>query len=772
LKSFHWAYYGNGNSRPGGNAYLELEYFNMLGKSLGKEKFQGGLDDKWLPKFTLAKTKIPAGRGLAKVIFRGVPPNSVNGSGSFFLDDVTLLKLKPKQMLALVKGGRAAATIVTPANPGKWTHEAARWLQEYVQKATGAKLKVVAEDKPMPAGALISVGHTKMAATAGINSSGLKYDGCKLIVKGNVLYLLGRDDPKLDVHLAAGDGSASQLTDWVGARGTCRAVIKFLEDFCGVRWFLPGPQGELVPQIEHISVPEDLNQLFQPAFAYNDNRSPYDKNVLGEPGGTIAALANNFRKAVKVAPGGHTYYAAVSQQEYGKAHPEYYALIGGKRKNAEWTKESPYGHHLCSSNPDVKRLLVEHTQKRFDRGLDWVSVGQEDGYRRCQCPECEKLDNYRDFPVGMRWEQFQRTMLRDNPPERLFLLHKAVFDEVAKSHPDKMVMLMCYAPTAWPSKKIEYFGDNVIGELMHMDPEYIEAWSGKVAGLAGFCCWFNTQCPMGLNLHVTAQEAAERLKYLHQKGFVGLGLDPEAIWGLQGRVFYLAGRLMGDPSQDYRDIIEEYSNGVYGKAGATMTQFFDLIEARFSDIIPIPKNDISVDGRNTRLPRWINTTDMYLAMYPPAFLEQLETLIQKAEKGADTERTQGWVRLSRDQFDFIKLLTEMLISYRAWQANVTRENWLEMKDRVEAFEDYRLKIVSYPKEYTDAWWPGHGTFCKWLTANLDDTGIAFYTPWENRKAVVMKKGIKGMAMGYGTSYYHSFIKEPLTFDFTKPMPQP
>ena len=663
--------------------------------------------------------------------------------------------------LHLIEDGRPAATIVIPANPGIWTREATNWLQGYVQKATGAELEIVAEAEA-PAGTLISVGHTKMAATAGIDTSGLKFDGCKLVVKGNVLYLLGRDDPELDVQAVQGDGSF-QLTDWVGARGTCRAVIKFLEDFCGVRWFLPGPQGELVPKATDVRVPADLDQVFQPAFAFNGNTAPYDVNTFGEPGGTIAALANNFRKAVKLAGGGHTYYAAASQQKYGKTHPEYYALIGGERKNAEWTKESPYGHHLCSSNPDVKRLLVEHTQKRFDKGLDWVSVGQEDGYRRCQCDECERLDDYRGPPKGMRWQDFQHTKLRDNPPERLFLLHKAVIDEVAKSHPDKMVMLMCYAPTAWPSKKIEHFGDNVIGELMHMNPEYIEAWSGKVAGLSGFSCRFNTTVRLGLNLHLTAQETAERVQYLHEKGFVCPGLDCEGNWGLQGPVFYMAGRLMGDPHQDYKAVVEEYCRGVYGKAAGPMLEFFERLEARLSEFIPISKNDISADGRNIFLPRWMKTPDIFLAQYPPVFLAQIEALMQKAEKDADTERTQGWVRLSRDQFDFIKLLTQMLISHRAWQSNATPENWLEMKHRVEVFEAYRLKIVSYPKEYTDVWWPGHGTFCKWLVANSEDTSIAYYSPWEDRKALVMKKGIKGMAVGYEQFY----IKEPLTLDFRK-----
>ena len=73
-------------------------------------------------------------------------------------------------------------------------------------------------------------------------------------------------------------------------------------------------------------------------------------------------------------------------------------------------------------------------------------------------------------------------------------------------------------------------------------------------------------------------------------------------------------------------------------------------------------------------------------------------------------------------------------------------------------------LVTFEKE---VWWPGHATFCKWLVGNLGGTEQGFYVSWEDRKAVVMKKGIKGMPMGYGTSYYYSRIKEPLTLDFSK-----
>ena len=74
-----------------------------------------------------------------------------------------------------------------------------------------------------------------------------------------------------------------------------------------------------------------------------------------------------------------------------------------------------------------------------------------------------------------------------------------MIDEVAKSRPDKKVILMCYAPTAWPSKMVSYFGDNVVGEIMHPNPEIMEAWSDKVNGQLAYTCWFNTQCSMGVN---------------------------------------------------------------------------------------------------------------------------------------------------------------------------------------------------------------------------------------------------------------------------------
>jgi len=743
LKSFYWAYRGNGNSRKGGNAWLEVECFDVFGKSLGVERFYGGLGDKAEPKFEQARVSDQNAR-LSRIVFRGVPPDAKKWHGTFFLDNITLIS-NPTEYLTLVENGRAACTIVAPANADKWTRQAVEWLTEYVEKATGARLKVVADNEPTPSGALISVGRTTLAAKAGIDESGLKYDGCKLIVKGDVLYLFGRDSKRI-----------IKEQPLVGARGTCRAVLMFLEDFCGIRWLLPGPQGEYVPKSDEIVVPKDLAKTFVPAFAYSDGRYPYDYGFLVNGGGTPGAIINNYRKAVLAISGGHTYYGSVPTADYFKDHPEYFALISGKRTGK--------GNHLCTSNPEVRKLLLEWTKKRFDEGWDWITIGQEDGYLRCECPECEKLDNYRWAPTGARWEDFQNNGLRDTPCERLFLTHKWVIDQVAKLYPDKKMMLMCYGPTAWPSKKIKYFGDNVICEVMNQSPEYLEAWRGKSAGMACYMYLFCNMCPMGFNVSVTAGEISEKVRYLHGYGMLGIYHGAESNWGLMGPTIYVFGKMMGDPSLSYKALVKEYCDGAFGKASKPMAQFFALLDQRLEQVLPLATEDF--DGRNTTLPRWIRNTNMFLMQYPPSVLDRLEGLLREAEAAADTERARGWVRLSRDHFDFVKFLTHALIAYRAWQIDRSESAWELLKKRVEDFDRYRDKIINYSKSYADNWFPGYEYFCNYLTADTKGEQV-YYTSWYKRKAEVLKKGVRGMAIGYRDSYYHSFVKEPLTLDFKK-----
>jgi len=424
---------------------------------------------------------------------------------------------------------------------------------------------------------------------------------------------------------------------------------------------------------------------------------------------------------------------------------------------------------LCSSNAEVKQLLIEGVRRELDRGLDVVTLGQEDGYYRCRCAECEKLDSYRFSEwhkrTGGSWQQFQDTVLPNTPCERLFLLHKAVIDEVHKTHPDKSVLLMGYAPTAWPSKIIDNWGDHVLVELTNQTPEYVEAWEGKTAGITGYVYWFDIQLKMGMDIHATPREAAEHLRYLYDNGFVGLYHFPETNFGFAGPVIYALGKLMGDPDLDHEALVQEYCHGVFGQAAGTMLQFYDVLYTNREQKLPL-------EMHHRRWPDWLITSNLYLMLYPPPVLERLAALLDRAESEADTPMARGWIAHVRDWYDFADRLTRAITAYREYQSEKTPATWEKTRDAVAAFNAYRLKILNYDQEYESRWFPGHRHFANWLTGDTQHESKVYYTRWRERKDKALERGVEGVAIGYGGGLVeivngYSYIREPLTLDFSK-----
>ena len=638
--------------------------------------------------------------------------------------------------LSIVKKGKPTARIVIPAGCGSWTRRAADWVRHYVKEATGADLPVATETANL-SGTIISVGQTKLAEKAGIRTDDLEYDGCKLIVKGKVLYLIGRDQKGPGEHMY-----------YTGAKGTCRAAVTFLEEFLGVRWFIPSPEGEVVPKTRNLYVPGNLRIEFSPAFAYAFYYIylvDYFGNGFFKHYGTFpACYANNFRKALLVHNyGGDNLFAtAVPVEKYYAEHPEYFAVIGGKRYAGPYTR-------LCLSNPEVKRLLLKEIQSKFDQGYDMVELCHEDGYKRCECPECEKMDQFspRFQPIEDYWEY-----LREHPCERLHVPFKWIIDECKKSHPDKKVLFMAYNSIVLPSKKFDHYGDNVVVQIGHDNVEsIIPAWKGKVSAMALYGYWFNYSICAGFDSIVSPKKMTKKMRYYHDSGVIGIYFAGAGMnWGLQGPTFYVTGKLLGDPKADYRALMQEYCEGLYGEAREEMLDFFDLLYAR----IDINHDYLATGDRRMPL------SEKYLMRYPPRVLQELDRLLRRAEGAAQTERSKQWVRLTRDQFDLTKTLTNAFIAYRAYQAAETPDNIREVKERLDEFEAYRKRILSYEQDYSRRWFPGHGALCLLLTSENKERWGCY---WPERRKEIGGRDWRGKVIGWGSTC----IREPITLDFDR-----
>ncbi len=139
--------------------------------------------------------------------------------------------------------GQPRATIIVAkdvAEPAKGKRQtAAGQLQAYVQKMCGAKLPIVDDGQDVK-GPVILVGRSRLSDALGVPvPAGVGPDrrdeGFVIVCRGDRLLLVGNDDGPY--------------------HGTEYAVYDFLRSL-GVRWFMPGDFGEIVPRQKTIRVPE------------------------------------------------------------------------------------------------------------------------------------------------------------------------------------------------------------------------------------------------------------------------------------------------------------------------------------------------------------------------------------------------------------------------------------------------------------------------------------------------------------------------------------
>lgn len=649
--------------------------------------------------------------------------------------------------LVLVEGGSPASTIVVADDADWWHRMAANWLQDYVQRATGATLSIVRE-RDAPGGTLICVGHTKRTREAGIHTDNLKWDGARLVVSGNVLFLVGRDG----VDVGRGDPSTKDLQDWyeddpwrpdriggtqgadlAGANGTCKAVVTFLEDICGVRWFMPVEQGIVVPRHLDLAVQRTLNKRVDPVFAYASGSFLY-----GTPRLYPSAYANNFRIGIRLKTyGGHAWYSWVHASLFDK-HPEYFALRNGKR-----TAE---GNHLCTTNLDVRDRMLGEICDLFDQGYDWVQIGQSDGWQHCECDQCEAMDNFKPYDPsvdGPDWYKWLHTTSRQNPVERIHVLHNWVAEQVAISHPGKKVHYLAYIPTRWPSKKIKTYSPNIVAELCHEIPEMLDAWSGKVSAMTIYKIWWDMSWVYGYGPNPTPKEVADEIRRLRDKGVIGIYNGGDAnCWGLNGPVFYVMGKTIGDPDLNEIELVNEYCHGVYGDAGGQMIDFFQHLyrgPARRNKLLPDAPHGESLRAR-----------------FPPRLISELEDLLKKAESVGVSGHAADNLRMTRIALDYLQLTTHMWLAYETFQVAHTPASLADLRKRVDAFEDFRHMILHMDPDDAQRRFPDWGHLCKWLVGSREH----YWHSWYYAKHKEDLSLVRGTPVGFFAK-----IREPLTLDF-------
>ncbi|MDD3952733.1 MAG: DUF4838 domain-containing protein, partial [Lentisphaeria bacterium] len=299
--------------------------------------------------------------------------------------------------LGLQAGLLREATVVLAGDAGPKARFAARELAYYIGEITGKTATLVTEEENVP-GFKIQVGDT---GDSGLDMSQCQYDGywLKTGTDGNLL-IAGRSDT-----------------------GTAFGVYGFLQDVCGLRFYLPERAGTYVPRNADLMVAEQAslhNPFFRSRYLYAP--MPYDNDWF---------LHNRGIERYKNL---HALYGIITQA-HAKTHPEYFAMVDGKRLLPENGREV-WRQQPCMTNPEVIALTVQYALKYFREHPDeeCVSLGINDSTKFCECPECVKAN-----------EGSGNTAIGDKSYAKLAIhFYNRVAEEVCKVYPDKFIGVLAY----------------------------------------------------------------------------------------------------------------------------------------------------------------------------------------------------------------------------------------------------------------------------------------------------------------------------------------
>lgn len=171
------------------------------------------------------------------------------------------------------------------------------------------------------------------------------------------------------------------------------AVYELLEKYLGCRYY--AENAIYIPKKNRISLPADINYRYTPVIKYRYiNYSEAFKGSYAAWNKLKNPSANP--NTVKMPDWGlwvHSMFTLVPPDKYFKDHPEYYALINGKRTKSQ----------LCLTNKDVLSIAIQSLAAiiKANPTVKYFSVSQMDNNDYCQCDNCKVIMQKEQSPSGV-----------------------------------------------------------------------------------------------------------------------------------------------------------------------------------------------------------------------------------------------------------------------------------------------------------------------------------------------------------------------------------
>jgi hypothetical protein len=449
--------------------------------------------------------------------------------------------------------------IVIPEDASPSEAYAAEEFQSHLARATGVRLEIARTTNRPDRHVLIGVSPAMRHSPVGFVVEDYGPEDLRIVARDN------------DIAIAGGR-----------PRGTLYGVYTFLEDYLGVRFLTA--DDTYVPKANGWRVIGPVDRFYHPPLGF---RWSYYGETSANPAFAARLRCNTVSDAPKL--GGktgvslisHTFGSQIPSAKYGKEHPEYFALINGKRLAPvanDWEQTQP-----CLTNPDVLKIVTDAVlaELKANPNRENISVSQNDNDKYCRCPACAAIDEREGSPMGS-----------------LLTFVNGVADEVARSYPNVKVGTLSYWYTRKPPKTIKP-RPNVQIQLCSIeccvihpinDPNCpknrefcrdMDNW-GRIC--RNISVWnYNTNFSNYLLPFPNLRVIEPNIRYFvaHQaKGiFMQAAGDARGAELCDLRNYVMAG-LLWDPNRSERQLTDEFIDLHYGRAAGPIRRFIELVHDR------------------------------------------------------------------------------------------------------------------------------------------------------------------------------------------------
>ncbi len=477
---------------------------------------------------------------------------------------IILLISQVSSAAILCMDGIPNATIIINSEPSLTERLAATELKHYIQKISGADLKVIEKDcvPREEVEDFIAIGtltHSK------IREAGITIDEGYLIkATADAVYLTGATD-----------------------RDALYAVYAFLEEVLEVKWIWPGEAGEVVPKSRDIVIPEFI-KADKPALPLRGyhlcNNHTHDEaekwmsrnrlNYISTPPGSPKAIFDRRRqRGFEIVVSSHSmnrFFPPTLFNDY----PEYFAKINGVPIEGG---QPDYTH------PEVKRMTVEAILKELERdpNISVLGVIPYDHTRFGESPE-DPPDEAAKGVVSTRVYKFVNDVAlevnKKYPDCRIMSLSYSSYTQAPKVKPANENMLVQFA-------MFKCYNHDINCERNQVFIDNLSNWHNLGYKTTAYHYYLGVTRGVPIPL---AYVIADDIKFSKEFGMEGWrsevsppGAGPEASaidWENNKWTYYVGAKLMWDSDLDYREVLEEGFSAYYGPAADEMLKLYYYME--------------------------------------------------------------------------------------------------------------------------------------------------------------------------------------------------